>query len=228
MDAFISYSTRDKQSAHETKKALTNAGFSTFLAHDDLQVSEEWRDSIIDELKICSIFVVLLSANFKASEWCAQEIGFIVSRPEVLVVPLSLDGTVSFGFISKLQSKRIHSDDQIAEVLHGVLLKKRPHMTIPRWIKRVENARSFRGAEAIVKPLVPLFPVFTSDEITAFLEAALANSQVWDAGDCTADYLPAFARMHWAKIAKKHRKELLKKVQITKAEMKALEDVAGA
>ncbi len=224
MDAFISYSSQDKLIAHATKKALTNAGFTAFLAHDDLQVSEEWRDSIIDELKVASIFVVLLSANFKVSEWCAQEVGFIVSRPEVLIIPLSLDGTVSFGFISKLQSKRIHTEDQIPEVLRDVLLKKRPRMAIPHWIKRVEKAASFRGAEAVVKPLVPYFPVFTSAEIAAFLDAALGNGQVWDAGDCRVDYLPQFARMHWSKISKKHRKGLLEKVQITKAEMKALGD----
>jgi len=228
MDAFISYSSRDKVIAHATKKALNGAGFSAFLAHDDLQVSEEWRDAIIDELKVSSVFVVLLSASFKTSDWCAQEIGFIVSRPEVLVIPLSLDGTVPYGFIGKLQSKRVRSEDDIPELLRDVLLKKRPRLAIPHWITKVKNAGSFRGAEAIMKPLVPYFHVFTTDEINTFLDAAMANGQVWDAGDCKTDYLPRFARMHWAKTSKKHRKDLLKKIQITKAEMKVLEEITEA
>lgn len=221
MDAFISYSNVDRKIARETKDALKDFGITGFLAHEDLQVSDEWRDAIIEELEITQIFVALLSKDFKASEWCAQEVGFIISRPDVLVIPLSIDGTVPYGFISKLQSKRVRVADDIPVIIQEVLLKKKPRLAIPLWINKVKDAGSFRGAEAIVAPLVPHFPTFTAKEVEAFLVAALGNSQVWDASLCRVEYLPTFARKHWAKIPQKLRKELLKKLDTTEAEIKA-------
>ena len=220
MDAFISYSNADRKIARETKSALEDFGITSFLAHEDLRVSEEWRDSIIEQLASAQIFIALLSKNFKTSEWCAQEVGFIISRPDVLVIPLSLDGTVPYGFISKLQSKRVRAAEDIPVIIQEVFLKKKPRLAIPLWIRKVEGAGSFRGAEAIVAPLVPHFPAFTAKEVEAFLVAALGNSQVWDASLCRVEYLPAFARKHWAKIPQKLRKELLKKLDTTEAEIK--------
>jgi hypothetical protein len=219
MNAFISYSNANKETAHATKIALRDFGIIGFLAHEDLQVSEEWRYAIIEELKIATIFIVLLSKDFKASEWCAQEVGYIVSRPDVLIIPLSLDGTVPFGFISKFQSKRVHSDDDIAGLLRDVLMKKRPRLMIPRWIKKVERAGSYRESEKIVAPLVPHFAVFTQDEVEAFLEAALGNSQVWDASLCHVDYLPAFARLHWTTMPKKLKKKFLETLELSEDEI---------
>jgi hypothetical protein len=219
MDAFISYSNVDKAMASITKSALLDFGLTGFLAHEDLQVSEEWRDAIIEELKSVTIFVALLSKDFKASEWCAQEVGYIVSRPDVLIIPLSLDATVAFGFISNLQSKRVRKEESIPEILRDVLLKKRPRLMIPRWIKKVASAGSYRGAEAIVAPLVPYFSIFTQDEIEIFLTAALGNSQVWDAGLCRLEYLPAFARQHWAKIPRGLKKEFLDTLDLTEDEI---------
>lgn len=221
MDAFISYSNSDRKMARATKSALEDFGIKGFLAHEDLQVSEEWRDSIIEELKTAKIFVTLLSANFKASEWCAQEVGYIISRPDVLIIPLSLDGTVPFGFISKLQSKRVRVADDVPIILRDVLLKKRPRLAIPLWIKKVEEAGSYRGAEAIVAPLVPHFAAFTPKEAEDFLVAALGNSQVWDAGLCRMDYLPTFARLHWTAIPKKLKKEFLDTLSLTEKKLKS-------
>ncbi|WP_414665126.1 toll/interleukin-1 receptor domain-containing protein [Horticoccus sp. 23ND18S-11] len=221
MDTFISYSSADKEAANVTKVALRDFGLTGFLAHEDLSVSEEWRDEIIERLKTATVFVALLSKHFKASEWCAQEVGFIVSRPDVLIMPLSLDGTVPFGFIAKLQSKRVHNDDDIPKLLRDVIFKKRPRLMIPRWIKKVEEAGSWRGAEAIVKPLVPYFASFTEDEAENFLVAALGNSQVWDAGDCRVDYLPAFARLHWPRLSSKTKKKFLKTLELTEDDIQA-------
>lgn len=220
MDAFISYSNANKIIARQIKKVLHEFGISGFLAHEDLQISEEWRDAIIEELKNASIFIALLSAEFKASEWCSQEVGFAIANPEILIVPLSLDGTVPYGFISKLQSKRIKADSDINIILRDILLKKRPRLMIPKWIVKISEVGSFRGAEALMKPLVPHFEKFTEEEVIAFSKAALGNNQVWDAGDCRITYLPAFARCHWDALPQKLRREFLKKLQLKEKQLK--------
>ncbi|PKB59369.1 MAG: hypothetical protein BZY83_02175 [SAR202 cluster bacterium Casp-Chloro-G2] len=82
--AFVSYSNVDRIIGAQVKDVLEYVGIDTFLAHDHLQVSEEWRTRILEELSQCDIFVPLFSRHFLESH-CAQqeagfEAGFIVSR----------------------------------------------------------------------------------------------------------------------------------------------------
>jgi hypothetical protein len=67
--AFISYSHADRKYGAQAKSVLARVGIEAFLAHDDLHVSDQWRNRIIEELKRCDLFVPLLSANFIASKW---------------------------------------------------------------------------------------------------------------------------------------------------------------
>ena len=75
----------------------------TLLAHEDLQVSDEWRDRIVDELRTYDVLVALLSESFEASRWATQEVGFMgIERPDVVIAPISIDGTRSFGFFGHM------------------------------------------------------------------------------------------------------------------------------
>jgi hypothetical protein len=211
--AFISYSAINKKWSSAVKSALSSVGFQGFLAHEDLQISDEWKASIIRELKKADVFVALLSKEFRESEYCSQEAGFIISRKKVLIIPLSIDGSMPYGFISHLQGVRVHNEDEISQEILNVLLRKRPRISIPEWIKQVADARSFRGAEAVVEPLVEHFPNFTKEEAVTFAKAALGNGQVWDASLCKTEYLPTFKKSNWKYLSKALRAEFAKKVE---------------
>lgn len=208
MDAFVSYSVEDKAMGAAAKASLETHGFECFLAHDDLQVSEEWGDRILVELRQADVFVTLLSRAFIGSKWCAQEVGFIVSRPDVLIMPLSLDGTTPYGFISHLQGIRVRDQFHLAVIIEEVLFRRRPRLMIPKQIEKVRAAGSFRGAEAVVKPLVPHFAQFSDGEVNAFASAAAGNSEVWDASLCRSDYIPHFVRINGARITPTQAAEL--------------------
>lgn len=205
--AFVSYSVEKKEAGAAAKACLSQFGYECFLAHDDLRVSEEWKRRILEELVLADVFVALLSKEFMASKWCGQELGFIVSRPHVLVVPLSLDGTTPYGFIEHLQSKRVHKGN-LASVLEEVLYRKRPRQMIPAQIDRVRSAGSFRGAEALVQPLIPHFALFSDEDVDAFVRAAAGNSEVWSAGRCASEYIPEFVRVNGSRIAAATAQEL--------------------
>lgn len=104
MLGFISYSTANKIVAHTTAKALQTLRIRSFLAHDDLIVSDSWRERIVSELSHCDVFVPLLSNDFKQSEWCAMECGYAIGRSDLTIIPISLDGTLPFGFLSAYQT----------------------------------------------------------------------------------------------------------------------------
>lgn len=194
--AFISYSTSDKVVAGQVKSVLDEHDIESFLAHDDISVSQEWRQRIIEEVQSCNIFVPLLSADFQKSEWAPQEIGLAFARGNVLFIPLSIDGTVPFGFISHIQGKLLPKSGGVRDLVIEPILERFPHEIIPRLIKRLAGARSFRGAEALMSPLVPHFATFNEDEIDAFATASIENGQIWDAAQCATEFLPEFLRTH--------------------------------
>jgi hypothetical protein len=199
--AFISYSHVDKRYAGQTRSVLAEVGIEAFLAHEDLEISAEWRTRIIEELARCDLFVPLLSSNFLASKWAPQEVGYIISRPNVVIVPISIDGTIPFGFMSHVQSRPISSDGVTRELLVEPLVKRFPRKIVPGLIRTVGEAPNFRGAEARMRPLVPLFGLFTADEAQALAEAAVGNGQVWSAHRCRTEYLPEFIRLQGHNIA---------------------------
>ena len=194
MRAFISYSHADRQYGAQAKAVLAEVGIDAFLAHDDLEVTDEWRARILDELRSCDLFVPLLSTKFLESKWAPQETGFIVSRPEVIIAPLSIDGTVPFGFIGHIQSSKIPAGGITRELLVVPLARRQPRQILPRLIQVAVDAGSFRDAEAKMRPLVPFFAELTPSEAQALAEGSVENGQIWDAALCRREYLPELVR----------------------------------
>jgi hypothetical protein len=207
--AFISYSTADREVARELKKVFEAFGIEAFLAHEDIQVSDEWRRRILAELLTCNIFVPILSRSFLASDWCPQEVGVVSGREAVAVVPLSLDDTIPRGFIAHIQGRRVTPGEIGPADIITPLANTVPRLVLPGMIIRVANAKSFRSAEAAMEPLVPHFGRLTNEEAIQLGEAARDNGQVWSAHLCAAEYLPAFLRSNrdrlpvnlWRKLA---------------------------
>jgi len=201
MKAFISYSIQDKKHGAAVKAALEEINIESFLAHNDLRVSEEWKERILAELKECEIFVPLLSAAFKTSDWCGQETGIVVERNKVLVIPLSLDGTLPYGFISHLQCHRIPPSGIDPQTILTAVAKKWPSIVIEALLDNVDkNANSFRHAEAVVAPFVPYFKKLSRNQAIRFAQMAVNNNQIWRAGLCCSEYLPQFLKLNKTKI----------------------------
>jgi hypothetical protein len=189
--AFISYSTKDKAIAGSVKRLLADYDIESFLAHNDINVSEEWKARILDELKICNVFVPLFSESFKASDWAPQEVGAIAIRQSVTIVPLQIDDTAPFGFVSHLQGKKILREGPDFDLVIKPIVPNFPRVILPAMVRHVENAHSFRSAEAAMRPLVDYFSALTDEELSSLVEASIQNGQVWDAKDCRDTYIPA-------------------------------------
>ena len=215
LKAFISYSMIDKVWAAKTKNALAHLEMESFMAHDDLVVSEEWKSRIVEELLSADILVCLLSKDFKASDWCPQELGFIVARPETIIIPLSLDGTVPFGFINHIQSQalKLPSEMEIEGMIINALLRRKLKLGVHFSIQQMLKVKGYRIAEDITRRLVQFFPTFSPDQANAFAEAAVKNATVWDAGECATEILPKFLDICGNIIAEKTAKSL--RFQIT-------------
>src|SRR5258708_3343275 len=206
--AFISYSSKDKKYGAVVRAAQDEARLESFLSHDDLRVSEEWKTRILDELKQCNICVPLLSKAFKRSAWCGQEVGYAVGRDKVLIIPLSIDRTMPYGFISHLQCHRIPSTGVDSQIFLDAVGRKWPSVIIELLLRPVAHAGSFRHAEKLIKPLVPYFERFSKDQATRFTRMAVDNGQIWGAYLCREKYLPQFLKLNKKKIPQSQFKAL--------------------
>lgn len=107
--AFISYSTKDKHLAGQIHKVLENNGIKPFLAHENIEGSEEWMATILGELDQCHIFVALLTENYRKSEWADHEAGYADARG-IRLFPLIVDGD-PHGFLGRIQGIQLDPDN---------------------------------------------------------------------------------------------------------------------
>lgn len=126
---FVSHLSSKRERMSALKSALANWGVSAFIAHEDIQVSREWRDEVETGLESMDVLVAVVEPGFKDSDWCAQEVGYALGR-KVDILPLRA-GLDPFGFFGKYQGLQIKGKfpDQVAHEIVQTLLKKPQHRT---------------------------------------------------------------------------------------------------
>ena len=111
---FISYSTHDLTSVTELHQSLNGTGVEVFVAEHSVSASEPLSDKISSAIAACDLFILLWSANARASDWVPQEIGKAHSLNKT-ILPLVLDDGLALpGFISGLKYLPVFRDRQAA------------------------------------------------------------------------------------------------------------------
>jgi hypothetical protein len=117
---FLSHISAEKVFVSEVREALAALGIDGFVAHEDIEPTDDWQNAIEAALKECDALVAFLHPGFHASNWTDQEVGFVLARG-VLVVPVRL-GDDPYGFIGRYQA--IAGDDRpevLAQAIAQVL-----------------------------------------------------------------------------------------------------------
>jgi TIR domain len=211
MQAFLSYQTQDRHIAAKVREFLDSITIPAFMAHEDINVSHEWQKVILDEISKADIFIPILSENYLKSPYCMQESGIAIFRMAgITVIPLSTDGSVSPGFMTHVQSKRIDPNNVSHSALFAGIAQYNCNFAIDRMINRLALSRNYASAEANFKLLFPYLGGATDEQIVEILEAAASNNQIADAGLCAREYLPPLFTTHGHLLAKKDRGKLAK------------------
>ena len=118
---FISHVHTAKLQAAGLRQALQRYAISAFVAHEDIDTSDEWREEILRALMSMDVFVAILTSDFNSSKWTDQEAGIAVAR-DVLMIPIN-KGENPYGFLSKYQalsSKGLLARDVAGEVFRTI------------------------------------------------------------------------------------------------------------
>jgi len=197
MLAFLSYQTDDRLVAAEVREFLDDIAVPAFMAHDDINVSQEWQEVILSQMMQADIFIALLSARYRASPYCLQESGIAISRGAAMtIIPLSIDGTTPPGFIAHLQSRKIEPGNISHAILFAGIAKYDVKFAIDCMVNRLGGSGSYRGAEANFQLLLPHLCQATDEQIKDILQAACYNGQIAHAALCAREYLPPLLASH--------------------------------
>lgn len=104
IEIFLSYAHNDKTLAGRIGSLLHGRDIDVFLAHEDIEVSEEWRKEILKHLENDRFLVALLTPSYEKSVWANQEAGYMIGKGGK-TIPLIVEGTdiKKFGFLESLQ-----------------------------------------------------------------------------------------------------------------------------
>jgi hypothetical protein len=194
--AFLSYSTLDRHAAAVLKQHLERASIGVFMAHEDIQVSEEWRIRLLKELRSNDIFVCLLSQNYLNSPWCMQESGVAAFRRGLVVVPLRLDKTLPPGFLNAVQAIPFDPNDVQLSELGSAIVRVNFQSGIDFLLNELQASKGFREGEANLQAILPHLQSMSSIDKTRLLSIAANTYRVISANLCISDLLPPIVRKY--------------------------------
>ncbi len=84
---FISYSRRDSDFVKQLYQKLTGRGVSAWFDKENIEVADHWRTSIVEGIRDCKAFVLVLSPDSTASENVRKEVD-LAERYKRRIVPL--------------------------------------------------------------------------------------------------------------------------------------------
>jgi len=195
MKAFLSYQTNDKATAALINALLKSMSVEAFMAHEDIEVSNQWRRELLRQLKITDVFIPILSGDYHKSAWCLQESGIAVFQ-NLTIMPLSIDGTTPLGFMSEFQSLRIDPKAPKLENLLPGLAHRDPKFTIDGLVEKIGKSRGYRTAEANFELIQPYLDRASRKQKVRLLTLSAHNDQIYDAGGCHSVYLPPLISSH--------------------------------
>jgi hypothetical protein len=160
------------------RDSLRLRGISGFVAHTDIEPTQEWQDVIESALETCDALAAYMTDDFHKSKWTDQEVGFCVGRA-ILIIPIKV-GLDPYGFIGKYQALNgigkppIALADEIAGVVtaHPLTASK---MVVPT-VTTFANSYSFDNARANLERLQHIPDSAWTPELVELVERQLEDN----------------------------------------------------
>lgn len=99
---FITHVTRHRRVAAQLQEAFAAYHIRSFVAHSDIQPTEEWLPKVEQALRRAEALVALVHRGFQDSDWTSQEVGIALGR-NVPVVAIQF-GQMPHGFLARVQA----------------------------------------------------------------------------------------------------------------------------
>ena len=194
---FISFSNKDGEEAVKIQDFFKNCGVDCFLSKTSIDISEQYKSRVFDEIYNADIFIYLLSKNSKTSDWCDQEMGmayikYKLGNAELFVV--SHDGSIPYGFLSSFNAGStcdanylLKIAKKIDEKLGSSLvfnIKQYYNESIDLKIKDLSTADSYKSAKRILNFLNKRSEWLNKIQLKRICQISLRNNQIYESFIC--------------------------------------------
>jgi len=102
-DLFISHASEDSAAAQELRAELESAGYTCWLAPDDVVASRPWAEQILSAIESTRVMVVLISQHANNSVHVSREVNLALGRARV-VLPIRIEPVAPGGSLEYLLS----------------------------------------------------------------------------------------------------------------------------
>src|SRR5438067_359510 len=92
MDAFISYSRKDKEFVHKLHDALAAQKRDLWVDWDDIPLASDWMQEIRTGIDQSNSFIFVISPDSVASKVCGEEVNYAVQNKKKFVPILYREG----------------------------------------------------------------------------------------------------------------------------------------
>lgn len=190
--AFISHHHEDVAVANSLVTPLANFGFSSFLAHRDLQAGGDWIDEIKQKLRESAVLIAIITSSFLRSDWTDQEVGFAIGR-DVPVVPV-MRGSTPYGFLSSIQGVNwkdydhggrrpdggwTYEERAEQEATLGRALLNRGAVDLRQFAQCLEHSTSWSATQCLVRTIGDFSSLAPAD-FEALAEACATNQEIYN------------------------------------------------
>lgn len=191
---FLSHADEDKKIARRLADELKQYGFAVFVAHDDIEIGDEWENALKSRITDSELFLALLSENFHKAHFTDHEIGIAVSLNK-RIFPVRIDDTLPYGFMAKFQAKKISPEidsEEIASLAQRLMsFTDEGKRIIDKLIDELANSSSFKDSNYVAKNLFD-YTNFTGEQVNDIADAFLSNLQIrgaWTARPMCLEFL---------------------------------------
>ena len=208
---FISHSTDDVDLAKRIKSWLEDIGIRVFIAHQDIEPSNDFDTAIIEQVKSSIVYLALLTKNFQKSDWCDQEAGIAIATNSI-ILPIKID-VDPYGFLNKKQALRWNEDVSSMAILAKSIIhklsrdeQKRIRNELLKEDGRFSRCGTYDRAGVLCN-IISNFPSLTDAEVGSIAQSVIKNEQI---------YQSRTARPHLESILKKNQDKIPKKLLINR------------
>ena len=183
---FLSHSSKDKVLVSNVAERLTTVGIFTFVAHENIEIGNEWFSEIRKKLSSANGFVAFITESFVVSDWCDGEVGWAYSRG-IPILGLNL-GVDEYGFLGTLQ--QFPAFDQNEDKIYRAILDWLRNYFVANGkletvlVEALCRNRDLSNTKQIISELENLRPVSTTnlDKIKRSYESnsAIHKYYPWD------------------------------------------------
>jgi len=207
-DAFLSHAHHDRLIARKLADELKKYSIDAFVAHEDIKLGDEWESALLERIKNCDLFIAILSENFHQVDYTDQEVGIAHGLGKI-ILPLSVDKTMPYGFLTKFQAKKISPEidgDEVSKIFAEFMPKTSEARVEDRLIYSLINSHSFNEANYYAG-ILSKHTEFSEVQINMIAKGFINNDQLRESYVATP-WCVGILKKNMKKIDKRFQEEL--------------------